>query len=181
MKYKHLVEKPSMCGPACLQMILLRRHIWIDQEIIAKEIGARIMPSEKEYFTLRFTVSKNPKNAGINLVDFNKKQVRDFFKKHQLKIKIEVIHISKIKDVKKFIKENLDKRNDLMVNFHMGYFDKSKDWGHFNLIDGIKGDKITFCDPWPRNKSYWTTTISDLVAAMDKKTDGRERGFIVFS
>lgn len=41
MRYQHLVEKPSLCGPTCLQMILLRRGIWIDQEIIAKEIGER--------------------------------------------------------------------------------------------------------------------------------------------
>lgn len=179
--YKHLVEKPSLCGPACIQMILLRRGVWIDQEEIAKEVGARIMPKEYKFFSLKFRLSKDPNDAGINLVEFDKKRVKYFFKKHKLTINSEVFHISKISNVKKFIKENLDKGNDVMVNFHMSYFDKSKKWGHFNLIEKIKGDVITFCDPSPESKSYWITTISNLVASMDKKIDGKERGFVIFS
>lgn len=162
-------------------MILLRRGIWIDQEIIAKEIGARILLKEKEFFSLKLKISKDSKDAGVNLVEFDKKRMKDFFKKHKLKINPEVIHISKIKDVKKLIKENLDKGYDLMANFHMRYFDKSKNWGHFNLIEEIQGNKVTFCDPWPKNKSYWTTKVTNLAASMDKKFDGKERGFVVFS
>jgi hypothetical protein len=33
-------------------MTLFRRGVWIDQEIIAKEIGARILPKEAPYFSL---------------------------------------------------------------------------------------------------------------------------------
>lgn len=179
MKYKHLVEKPSFCGPACLQMILLRRGIWIDQEEIAKEIGARILPKEKDFFTIKFPISAN--DAGINLVEFDTKKVKKFFKKYKLKLTTEVVHISKIKDCKTFIKKHLAKGNDLMANFHMSYYKKSKNWGHFNLIDKIQGNIVTFCDPWPSNKSFWKTTIADLIASMNKKFDGKERGFVVFS
>lgn len=179
LRYKHLVEKPSFCGPACLQMILLKRGIWMDQEEIAKEIGARIMPKEVNYFTIKFPISSD--DAGINLIEFDTKKVKSFFKRHKCNVTSEVVHISKIKDVKKFIKEHLDKDHDLMANFHMSYYDKSKNWGHFNVIEKIQGNNITFCDPWPQNKSYWTTTIADLVVSMDKKFDGKERGFVIFS
>lgn len=179
-RYKHLVEKPSLCGPACLSMILLRKEIWIDQEIIAEEIGARIMPKEYKLFSVKLKFPKNPKDAGINLIEFDKKRVKDFFKKHKLAITSEVFYISKIKDVKKFIKENLDKNYDIMANIHMVYFDKSKQWGHFVLIESINVNTVTFCDPDPQNKSYSTTNIPDLIKSMDKKIDGKERGFVIF-
>lgn len=179
MKYKHLVEKPSLCGPVCLSMIFLRRGVWIDQEVIAKEIEATILPKEVDFFSIKLGTSKNSSDAGLNLVDFDKSGVKKFFKKYELFP--QVVYISEIKNVKHFINENMGKGNDLMANFHMGYFDKSKNWGHCNLIDEIQGDSITFCDPWPQSKSYWSVTISDLAASMDKKIDGKERGFVVFS
>jgi len=36
-KYRHLVQKRYLCGPTCIQMVILRRNLgWIDQEKIAE-------------------------------------------------------------------------------------------------------------------------------------------------
>lgn len=180
-RYKHLVEKPSLCGPTCVQMMLLRRGVFIDQEQIAKELGAKILPGEQSSFSIKLELAKNPKDAGISLGEFSETKIKNFFTKHKVPLLSEVFYIRKVKDVKRFIKENLTKGNDIMANFHMRYFDKKKNWGHFNLIEAINANTITFCDPWPENKSFWKTSIKGLVASMDKKIDGKERGFVVFS
>ncbi len=56
--YKHLVQKRYLCGPACLQMIILRRNLgWIHQEKIAEELGARILPAVKDTFVRKLKIT----------------------------------------------------------------------------------------------------------------------------
>lgn len=181
LNYKHLVQKPSLCAPTCLQMIFLRRDIWVEQEEIAKEIGIKIPESESESFYISLPIGKTKEEFGISLIDFKNNKVKEFLNKHVPSLKATVYFISKIDDVIKFISNNLEKGNDVIANFWLKHFKKELDIGHFSLISEIDGDEITICDPWPENKSFWKTEVNELTKAMSDAFDGKERGFVVFS
>ncbi len=182
--YKHLVQKPSLCGPACIQMVILRRDLgWIDQEEIAKDLGARIGRKQVGSFNTKLKIAKDADETdrGLQLKEFKQKKIRAFFAKYKLPLKAEVFFVSSVKDTKNFIQKNIKAGNDMMVNFHHKPFHKEKDWGHFVLISGITGDKVTLCDPGTTNKSFWEAPVAKLVTSMEKKHDHLERGFVVFS
>lgn len=163
-------------------MVILRRGLpWIDQETIAKGIGARILAKRKGAFVAKLEVTKVKNKLGIRMTEFKQKKVSSFFKKNKLPLKTNVFYVSEIGDMKAFIKDNLRKGNDVMANFHNVEFDKESDYGHFALISAMKGDKVTLCDPEKYHKSFWEADIGRLVKAMGKKYDSLERGFVVFS
>lgn len=177
--YKHLVEKPNLCGSACIQMILLRRGMWIDQEQIAKSVDTKIPKKDLDKYKIKLKTTENKDKFGISFKDFKGKRIKNFLAKQNLKTRI--FYISEIKDVKLFVEDNLIKGSDIIANFYMRHFDKSKDWGHFSLIASVKNNNLTIVDPEPSNKSEWQTGINKLSQAMGEQFDGRERGFIVIS
>ena len=179
--YKHLLQKPSMCGPACIQMVLLRKGMWMDQEEIAEKVNARIFADQKDFFSKKLRITKDDIEVGIRLREFGEERIRNFFKNLKPSLKTEIFQVSEIKEVKDFIKENLNKNNDIIANIHMRYFDKKRKFGHFVLVSEIKGDRVTLCDPSPNSQNLWITTIDKLVKSMSKKIDGLERGFAIIS
>jgi len=179
LNYKHLVEKPNLCGPACIQMILLRRGIWMDQEEIAKEVDTKISKRDINKYKVKLKTTKDKNKFGISLGDFKSKKIQNFLKQNKLKVK--VFYLSDIENVKGFIKDNLEEGNDIIANFWMSHFEKEKNWGHFSLISALNGYTLTIVDPEPSNRSEWRTTIKELTIAMGKKFDGRERGFAIIS
>ncbi|MEK7559060.1 MAG: hypothetical protein AAB521_02035 [Patescibacteria group bacterium] len=163
-------------------MVILRRtNQWIDQEIIAEELGARITPKVKDSFTVKLRTIKNEKITGLWLREFKEQKIKAFFKKHKLNLKSEVFYINQIKDVKSFIEENLKKNNDIMANYWLKPFYKDRDNGHFCLISSINGPKVTFCDPGIGSKASWEADIKTLEKSMGKQFDGHLRGFAVFT
>jgi hypothetical protein len=68
--YKHLVQKPSCCGPTCLQMVLFHHGHWFDQEELAYQIGAKIRKDYSEFFQKSFAINDTG-NAGIPLERFS--------------------------------------------------------------------------------------------------------------
>ena len=181
LNYKHLVQKPSLCGPTCVQMILLRRGIWVDQEEIAKEIGVKIPEEESGVFYIPLPIGKTQKEFGISLVDFNSKKMSDFLNKRNIPLRVTVYFMNEITDAGQFIADNLEKGNDVMANFWMKPFKEDLDMGHFSIISGIEENTVTICDPWPTNKSFWETHIKELMKTMRNTFDGQERGFVVFN
>lgn len=181
-KYKHLVQKPYLCGPTCVSMVILRRNLgWVDQEKIAEELEARITSVVKKAFDVKLKITKTEDNLGLWLHEFKGKKIIDFFRKHKLPLKAEVFYISKIKNVKSFIEDNLTKDNDVMVNYWLKPFYKESDNGHFSLISAINSSRVTLCDPGRNRKAFWEADIEVLIESMGKHFDGKERGFVIFS
>lgn len=177
--YKHLVQKLSLCGPTCLQMVLFRRGIWIEQEQIAKEIGVKVPESASKTYHTQLPIGQNLDELGISLIDFKSQKIHDFFAKHQIPLRATVYFTGEISDPADFITKHLQAGHDIMVNFWMGYF-KDDQKGHYGLISGLNGDTVTICDPWLENKSFWETDLQVLIKTMTKEFDGEERGFVVF-
>jgi len=165
-------------------MLILRRNLgWVDQEEIAKDLGVRIGRHQVDSFHIKLKIAKGKDEAdrGIILKEFKQKKVQDFFKKHKIPLKVSVFYKSEIEDVKFFLGTNLKEGNDVMANIYNRTFHLEKDWGHLVLVSEVGGDEVTLCDPGPKNKSFWQTSLKKLIGSMDKRYDGLERGFVVFS
>jgi len=179
--YRHLVQKPGLCGPCCLQMILLRRGLkWIDQEEIAYNLGMPVHINDKDIYMYKMPTVDTYKKVGPYLRELGEKKAQDFIKKFKLPLSINIRYISEIKDPQKFISDNLKKGNDIITNFWfkpLGW----GDYGHFMLISEIDGNRIKLCDSARNHKSYWWISIDKAVAGMSKEFDGNERGFAVVS
>jgi hypothetical protein len=175
IKYKHLIQKPSFCGPTSLQMVLFRRGFWTDQEELAKKLKAKIRNKNKDKYTLDFEVDN--KDAGMPLERFS--EANDLL--DDCKLKAKVIFFDEIENIKELITENLSKGNDIIINFHRGQYDSKKSWGHFALISAIENDEIEICDPSYEDKSYWKTSIEELMRAMSDEIDGKMRGIVIIS
>jgi hypothetical protein len=178
--YPHLNQKENFCGPACLQMILFRKGKWISQELLAQKIGAGIHKKDKDLYILPFpSFSGKTYRIGVDIGEFAKEKINTFLQK--FKLKSEIYRISKIKEVKAFIIENLKKGNDIMMNFWWKPFD-GRSYGHFVLVADFDSEtgEVTVCDPSPYKKSFWKASIDKFIKAMHPKWDKKERGFVVF-
>ena len=173
--YKHLVQKIHLCGVTCLQMVLFRRNIWLEQEELAQTMGARIRSKSQHLFRLPLKIDDH--DAGLNLWEFPNNN--SWLEQHHLKA--EMFKLSQIDDLKEFITKNLQKGNDLIVNFKRTAYYPEKEWGHYALINSITEDQIELCDPSPQGKPYWKTPLTKLQHAMDNSWDNQERGIIIIS
>ena len=175
INYRHLIQKASFCGPASLQMVLFKRGLWVDQEELAEKMKAKIRSKNKDKYTLKFEIDN--KDAGVPLEKFA--DIHNILDECNLKAK--VIFCDEIENVKQLITENLEKGNDIIINFHRGQYNPKKNWGHFALISAIENDEIEICDPSYDDKSYWKTSVEDLMRAMSDEIDGKQRGLVIIS
>jgi hypothetical protein len=176
--YKHLNQKRGLCGPTCIQMILLRKDVWVDQERLACDMGTRILKDYKDYFMLPFkTVDKPGFNYGIKMTEFDKEPISKILNKSGLRAEVHML--SDIENASDFILENLRKGFDIMACFKMEPID-GRDFGHFALIAEHDGkDSVTLCDPDYENKCFWQVKVEKLVEGMKDTWDGYERGLVV--
>ena len=178
--YKHLVQKPFLCGPCCVQMILLRRGLgWFDQEKIAFEFKVKPWIGSKFAFMFPFKFVKKKQEAGPYIKELAQ-EFRRFAKKHKLLLEIKLYKISEVENPTFFIARNLKNGNDIIVNFWLKPVTNANS-GHFVLIAAINGKTVELCDPGDTDKSFWKANIDNIIYGMSKKWDGNERGFIVVS
>ena len=106
-------------------------------------------------------------------------------------MQIDVYRIGQIKDLEKFIADNLSVNNDVMLNIWLQPIFKKSKWGHYVLVSEIDTEKaiVKVCDPGRHGRrasvkaritqGYWKIGIDKVKEAMRKKWDGSERGVIV--
>lgn len=178
--YKHFLQKRQFCGPACIQMILFRRGFKIDQERLAYNLGVLVDKKDSKHYYLKFkTAPTGDSRIGIMLKDFGKPRVKKVLGKYGLKVK--VFKLSKIKNVGKFLADNIKSNKDVIMNFWWKPIDGTE-WGHHVLLSKFYTKKrvVTVCDPGEKTKS-WSIKLDKLIEGMSSKFDGNERGFAVIS
>jgi hypothetical protein len=179
--YQHRTQKPSLCGPTSLQMILESHGVTLDQEAIAREIGVKVAEHELEAFDTPLPVGHDQKELGIGLHDFESQRIKEFLIGHNLPLMPKVYMNSQIEDLGAFIFKNLQQGNDVMVDIWMAHYKEDLQMGHYALVSAIDGDMVTLCDPWPTTEPFWKTSVTDLAKSMDASHDGQERGIVVFT
>lgn len=180
LAYKHIFQKPSLCGPTSFQMILERHGYHFDQEEIAQDIGVKVAAHEIGAFSRPLLIGEG-KDLGLNLEAFEGKQIKEFLTKHNIPLEPKVYYLHEITNVREFIYKNMKLGNDVMADIKMDYFKPELEMGHYCLVSEIDEDNLTICDPWPDNGQFWKTSVQELAKSMDTSHDGTERGFVVFS
>jgi len=179
--YKHLVQKPYLCAAASVQMILPRRGVWIEQELVALGLGTRIPRSALNEFHIPLPVVEAANEAGTGLEVFSGENVASFFESNGLNLRLATYHVNDIPDVETFLLESLSKGRDVLVNYSCKLYKPESEEGHYSVISAIDGAVVTLCDPWIHNKSFWETTVTDLMRHVDTETyDGSRRGLVLF-
>src|SRR3989338_2877746 len=179
-----LVQKPSCCNSACLQMILLRNEFgFFSQEEIAKELDVKISEKDKNAFGVKLPIAKENEECGIKTID-SKNKINNFFASRKLPLVATAHKSSGIINIRKFIFDNIKKDNDIWVEFHLDEREKVKVI-HDNLIQKIdcKSDGkcfVTTIDPWWGYKQIIDWPLDMLKRAIGTKY-GRECGFIIVS
>ena len=182
-KYKHLVQKPQLCFPAIVSMVCLRKGYWLDQEDIAKELNIKVTKEDSQAFNHKFEIAENILEAGYDVQNINSDNLNKIFKKYKIPIIVEFKKISEIEKLDEFIINNLTNNVDIGMLFLWKAFGKEANHAHYVLISAYDENKkiVEVCDPASRNlKSFWTAEISTFKLGMDKKWDGKERGFFIF-
>lgn len=182
--YRPLVQQKYCCVPATIQWILYRRRFDIlDQETIGVELGLQVPPKSAKWFSNpKIIVTTKPARAGYGTqIDNPKYDVNKFFKKYKIPLKFERHLISKISDVKKFLKKHFAKDNDVLAMFHTGcYKPKGKRaGGHLAVVVEVDLDKglVTLGDPWYKTPMFWKIKLDTLIDGMSDRYDGIEREF----
>ena len=178
-KYKHLVQKKSLCGPTCILMVLFRQGKWIDQEKLAFELGIIIHEKNKHIYNQPFKTIKTPSDKiGIKLTAFKNKKITNSLRKYQIFPKVHLI--SQINNVSEFLKENINRNIDIIANFWEKPL-KNRDIGHYAIISEYDDTKkiVTILDPDFESTTHWKCHIDQLTESMSSKWTGTERGFLL--
>lgn len=179
--YKSIKQKPYCCVPACISMILDRRKIKHgSQEEIGYELGL-IVSKEKAHLFTEARTGKKPVAGYGTQVNKKKYSVNNYFSKNKIKLKEAYYPSEKIKDIKKFIVENIRNNNDLIVCFNNKKLYGEEDFGHVSLIQNINNNSITLIDPENNVPNKRKVNLQKLVDAM--KYHGRKNrgGFWIIS
>lgn len=180
--YAHLVQKPALCGPTCVQIVLLRRGKWVDQEQLAFEMGTRIYKEQKHLYSRPFRiVRKGSPQYGLPFGVFRHNQkLKRVLRRYGLRNK--AYTPSEIDDVSRFFKDTLGKGLDVLACFRFDPIDRRR-FGHYALVTAFDTDteRVTLCDPYFKNKAMWNVPLNKLLAGMGSQWSGKERGFVVIS
>jgi hypothetical protein len=181
-KYIPLIQKPMCCNVTCTQMILQRHGITPPlQDEIAKHVGVTISKNDQKCFMRKLKVLKKP--YGIETVTKKTENMYNkFFKAKRLPFRVKAFRLSKIKNYKRFIIENLKKGNDIQVEVSMKKIN-GKPTCHDLILSKISCNKkcyVILIDPWWMNKQFHRIKLETLIESMNKKWFNRELGFLIY-
>ena len=118
--YIPLIQKPMCCNVTCTQMVLLRHGITPPlQDDIAKSIGVRIPKENRKSFMRKLIMPSKPPYGTDTITKKNEKRYNNFFEKSGLPFRVRIFMVSKIKNRKKFIVDNMKDGNDIHVEVCM--------------------------------------------------------------
>ncbi|MFC1741167.1 C39 family peptidase [Nanoarchaeota archaeon] len=179
-RYHSIKQKKNLCGPTCLQMILFRWGVWMDQEALAARIGLRIDEDDRQLYMLPLETAPkdNLSMLGIKLTEFNDSKAKEALEDHSMMPQVHLIR--DIDNPHQFLIDNLDADHDIMANFWWGPIN-GKQNGHYVLVCSYDPEtkEVTICDPSTEEKNYQKYDLQKLVDAMHPRWNGEERGFLV--
>lgn len=185
--YIPLTQQKYCCLPCCVQWIMLRRGLkLISQDDMAKDLGVVIAPEDQRLFNIKMKVAKKLPKGKLGYGTWTY-EIPKFLKKHKIPLSVKRFYPSKIKDTIKFLSENLENGNDIIVSFNMAAYAKPEsgvNYVHSCVIDSltIKNKKviITLGDPAFSHRKYFDIELSKLLDGMSTKY-GKEKSFKVFT
>lgn len=179
--YKHLTQMPSCCWPTCIQMVLFRHGIWVEQEQLAFDLWLVIEENNKPYYMLPFkVVPKWDPTHWLKFYRFEEEQIINVLK--WFWFKPTVVYYSNFKDFENLVIESISKNIDIVLNFKREWISQNDHtWWHVALLSSYDSEKkiVTVCDPTKRMPNYREVNIDELKESMSGKRDWRERWVVI--
>ena len=184
--YLPLTQQKYCCLPCCIQWIMLRQGLkLISQDKMAKDLGVVIRPEDQRLFNLKLKTAEKllPGKLGYGTWTY---KIPQFLKKHRIPLSVKRYYPSKIKDVKKFLCQNMQEGNDTIVTFNVAAYANPKsgiNYVHSCVIDSLafknKKTIVTLGDPEYLHRKFFDIDLDKLLLGMSKKY-GKEKSFKVF-
>lgn len=176
MKYKHISQKPYCCVPACVQMILRRRGLFVPpQEDIAYDLGV-ILPPKGRHVLPKSHKGHRPKTGWGTRINLKQYSLTAFFQRRGYALQEKYYPAKNFHSTAKFmefLKKNLKLGKDQLICFNspMLYHQKGS-WGHASLIEKANRRYVTLRDPSPKHKQPRKVLLHDLRAATQNHYKG---------
>lgn len=180
--YAPLLQKPSLCAAACLQMILYRRGFGLyDQEEMAEILDIPVHISRAGAFSRNLRTVEDPYEL-FHTVE-SEVSINKFLGYKKLPLIARAYKASKIGDVARFAASQLDNRNDVWVELHLDEV-TGNPMIHDNVVQSVEfyrtGDFLVTLNPSPTSKQTHRYESKVLRRAIGTEY-GRECGFVVVS
>ncbi|MEK9135401.1 MAG: hypothetical protein AAB451_03885 [Patescibacteria group bacterium] len=181
-KYIPITEQPYCCVPACIQMLLLRRKLPLkSQEEIGHDLGL-IVPQKYRALFRKVRTGKKPKSGWGTQTGKWIYSVNNFFKKSKINLKEEFFFLTKPKEIKEFLKENLAKKDIIACFNYQRLYNKAGDaTGHVSIIESIEENYLTLIDPVYDVPKYRRVSLKKLAEAIQLHGKEKRAGFWVIS
>jgi hypothetical protein len=164
-------------------MVLLRRKLpMFSQEDIGYELGLVVPKKYKKLLPKARTGKRPPAGYGTQ-VGKERYSINNFFEKHEIPLKEEFFPLEKIKNVKSWIGEQIEKDNDILVcfNYRKLYGKGRRNQGHMCILDTILNDKVILIDPEYKAPKFRKVKLKKLLEAIKFHGEKRQGGFWLIS
>jgi hypothetical protein len=161
-RYVPIRQMPFCCGPASVQMVMLRKGIkLIPQEYLGYHMGLTVPPeSAKHFYNVRVSETPPTKAGFGSQIQKEEFSLNTVFQTLEIPLSLEFFgadDFTSFSNFKAKLEELLATNEDVLICLHVGVWleDPAKDHGHIMVIDGLENDEISFIDPDVVNNSHW--------------------------
>lgn len=178
-KYIPITEQRYCCVPACIQMILLKRNIPLkSQEEIGYDLGLIVPKRDKKLFK-KVRTGKKPKAGWGTQTRKPAYSINSFFRKKKINLKERYYFLTEPKEIKRFLKENLNRKDIIACFNYRKLYNKGGNSGHVSIVDSIKNNHITLIDPECQVPKYRKVSLKQLSRSIKFHGGERRAGFWV--
>ncbi len=179
--YIPLTQQPYCCVPTCLQMILLKRGLpLISQEDIGYDLGLTVPLKDKKLFN-KVRTGKKPNAGWGTQVGKTIYSINHFFNKNKINLKEEYLFLTKVEDIKEFLKENLEVKDIIVCFDYKTLYGKGENTGHVSIIGSLNGGHLALIDPLYREPKYRKISLTKLSKAIEKHGKDKRGGLWIIS
>lgn len=180
-RYLPLTQQRFCCVPACVQMILYRRGLKIfSQDEIGYCLGLTV-PEEYLKILPMARVGNKPSAGWGTQVGRKEYSINNFFRKYNLPLRENYYSVSKIKEIKSWIKCVINRGDDIIVCFEYGKLYKGGSQGHVSIIESISEDCVVLVEPGTKGSKYRKINLKKLINSMKSHGTKNRGGFWVIS
>ena len=150
------------------------------QEEIGFDLGLTVPKKDKKLFQ-KVKTGKKPSAGWGTQVGKENYSINNFFKKNKINLKEEYIFLTKPKEIKKFLENNLKNKDVITCFNYKRLYDKGGNSGHVSMVENIKGNYITLIDLVYKVPKYRKVSLEKISKAIESHGKIRRGGFWMIS
>lgn len=174
-RYMPIRQMPFCCGPACLQMVMLRKGIkLLPQELLGYHMGLTVPPeSAKHFYNVRVSETPPTKSGFGTQIQTEEFSLPKALKNLNIPLSFEFLGADDFTSLTQFktrVEELLAQDEDILICLHIGTLsnDPAKDYGHIMVLDYLENDTLHFMESDLIASGHWRSFPLEQVYAAVK-------------